>query len=462
MSSKSEVQKWFDEVAAALGTAGPVMPGMMLVCLYQQAMIGTEVPALKARVTELESLRRSDEELLEGAREGWRRAEAERAALRAKLADCRTWIRNMATEHGGIGFPCSLMDDEAQPAEPVSSAYTLPGRPMASALDVRPTVPPLLERLDDGDPYAAKVREFHAAMGLPVRDVPDVGTDEERVLGGRLILEEVLEFLRAAGVRVRLDAMVLGIGDVVVEVDADGPGPDLVQMLHELADLQYVVSGRRVQFGLPVLTAVAEEIHPANMRKSGPDGRPVRRADGKVIKPAGWQPADVSRVLQRVGESPLSARIHQFLVKLGHEPTPITTSAADALHPSGRCTCAGEGACSWCRARCDVCGSPYVPEAVRHALGHLWGALHVTDAHQGIAVAVLRAVYPELPVPTSGPGADSLLAWGAVAHAVTEAARLGAEDMRERAARAAGTAPMIEVEERIRKLPLPGAEVSRG
>ncbi len=36
---------------------------------------------------------------------------SERDALRAKLEDCRVWIRNMATEHGGIGFPCSLMDD---------------------------------------------------------------------------------------------------------------------------------------------------------------------------------------------------------------------------------------------------------------------------------------------------------------------------------------------------------------
>ena len=30
------------------------------------------------------------------------------------------------------------------------------------------------------------------------------------------------------------------------------------------------------------------EVHSANMRKLGPDGKPIYRADGKVIKPAGW------------------------------------------------------------------------------------------------------------------------------------------------------------------------------
>ncbi|MBZ4373208.1 hypothetical protein [Corallococcus sp. AS-1-6] len=160
---------------------------------------------------------------------------------------------------------------------------------------------------------------------------------------------------------------------------------------------------------------------------------------------------------------PLSERIQYSLAKVGHEPTPLTTAAADALHPLGRCTCVGEGTCTWCRARCGACGSPYIPEAVRHALRQVWGALHVTTAHQGVAVAVLRAVYPELPVPIARAGADSLLAWDAFAQVVTEAARLGAEDMRERAAWTSSNVPMREVEERIRRLSLlPWEEVSRG
>ncbi|MBZ4371498.1 hypothetical protein [Corallococcus sp. AS-1-6] len=285
---------------------------------------------------------------------------------------------------------------------------------MLSALDVRPTVPPLLERPPEADPYVARVTEFHESMGLPVRHVPDVGTLEERVLGGGLILEESLEFLGASGLRVRVGSAVLRMADLVVEVDPDSPGPDLAAMLHELGDCQVVVAGRAVQFGLPLLAAVSEEIHPANMRKLGPDGRPVRRADGKVIKPAGWVPADVSRVLRRAqeGRPTLPQRIDSSLAKLGHELTPmgrLMASEVDAmLHPSGRCTCAGEGQCEWCRARCDACGGPSVPESVRRAVVRVWSALRVTTPEQGAAVAVLRAVFQELPVPDGDEGREAV------------------------------------------------------
>ena len=37
----------------------------------------------------------------------------------------------------------------------------------------------------------------------------------------------------------------------------------------------------------------------------------------------------------------------------------------DSLHPDGWCTCAGEGACAWCRAHCLMCGArtPCAPDA---------------------------------------------------------------------------------------------------
>lgn len=64
--------------------------------------------ALTETVEELEEVRG----LLNDAEEEMVKASSERDALRAQVEDCRTWIRNTATEHGGIGFPCSLMDDE--------------------------------------------------------------------------------------------------------------------------------------------------------------------------------------------------------------------------------------------------------------------------------------------------------------------------------------------------------------
>lgn len=73
---------------------------------------------------------------------------------------------------------------------------------------------------------------------------------------------------------------------------------DRVGIAHELADVVYVAYGTAHSLGIP-LDAVIAEVHAANMRKFGPDGKPVLRDDGKVLKPPGWQPADVERVLKR-------------------------------------------------------------------------------------------------------------------------------------------------------------------
>lgn len=173
---------------------------------------------------------------------------------------------------------------------------------MARALAVGTTehVSPAYEFApSEADPYVSRVTEFHRAMGLPVRTVPSVGTVEERVLRVRLLLEEVLEYATASAVRVELAGFrIKGTGELTIGENV-GATPDLVAMTHELGDCQVIVSGCAVQLGLPLLPAVAEEIHPANMRKLGPDGRPVLRADGKVGKPEGWQPANVARIVER-------------------------------------------------------------------------------------------------------------------------------------------------------------------
>lgn len=144
------------------------------------------------------------------------------------------------------------------------------------------------------DPYVAMVTEFHRAMRLPVRIVPSVGSVEERVLRVRLLLEEVLEFATASAVRVELAGFrIKGTGELTIGENV-GAAPDLVAMTHELGDCQVIVSGCAVQLGLPLMPAVAEEIHPANMRKE-----PSLDAAGKVKKPEGWKPANVARIVER-------------------------------------------------------------------------------------------------------------------------------------------------------------------
>ncbi len=64
------------------------------------------------------------------------------------------------------------------------------------------------------------------------------------------------------------------------------------RMLKEMADLQYVLSGMAVTFGVPLSVAFIR-IHKSNMSKLGDDGKPMYRADGKVMKSNNYKPANL-------------------------------------------------------------------------------------------------------------------------------------------------------------------------
>lgn len=133
---------------------------------------------------------------------------------------------------------------------------------------------------------AAKLREFHRAIGLnpaTTPTVPDVALLEFRqMLLGEEWTEVQEEF---AALRGRLQA-----GETLTPVD-------LAPLVHELADLLYVTYGALDQLGIDT-DAVFTEVHRANMQKTtGP-----KRADGKQLKPDGWQPANVRGVM--LGQKP--------------------------------------------------------------------------------------------------------------------------------------------------------------
>lgn len=119
------------------------------------------------------------------------------------------------------------------------------------------------------------VRAFHEAFEIPVQDTPDLPAD--RIQMRLAILEEEVAELRAA-------------------VEAG----DMVETLDALCDIQYVLDGTFLEFGLHgVKQAGMEEVHTSNMSKLGADGRPVLRADGKVIKGPNFTPPDLARVLDQ-------------------------------------------------------------------------------------------------------------------------------------------------------------------
>ncbi|MGZ2260041.1 pyrophosphohydrolase domain-containing protein [Roseobacter sp. A03A-229] len=120
----------------------------------------------------------------------------------------------------------------------------------------------------------AIVREWHEAFDVPVEDAPTIPKHRAQM---RLdILEEEVAELRAA-------------------VEAG----DLVEALDALCDIQYVLDGTFLEFGLHQLKQDAmAEVHSSNMSKLGADGRPVLRDDGKVLKGPGFQQPDLARLLE--------------------------------------------------------------------------------------------------------------------------------------------------------------------
>lgn len=120
------------------------------------------------------------------------------------------------------------------------------------------------------------VKDFHRAFGQRIGSVPELPDSEERSLRIKLLIEEVAEYSEAENEH------------------------DLVEVADALADIIYIALGTAVSYGIP-LDNVFEEVHRSNMAKLV-DGKPLKREDGKVIKPAGWKPPDVEGVLKKSHE----------------------------------------------------------------------------------------------------------------------------------------------------------------
>lgn len=71
---------------------------------------------------------------------------------------------------------------------------------------------------------------------------------------------------------------------------------DLTQILDGIVDSVYVIYQLCNTLGLPFDEAW-DEIHASNMAKRGEDGKVKYREDGKVLKPDGWKPPNVEKIV---------------------------------------------------------------------------------------------------------------------------------------------------------------------
>lgn len=141
-----------------------------------------------------------------------------------------------------------------------------------------------------------QVAEFHAAMGQKDPTTPTVPPDERVRLRAALIAEEFFETMEAMFPECELidearDAIEHVIRKSSIHVN-------MTQLADGLADLDYVVSGTYLEFGIDV-GPVAAEVHRANMAKF--IGEPVWAPNGKRLKPAAWTPPDIEGELRKQG-----------------------------------------------------------------------------------------------------------------------------------------------------------------
>ena len=124
------------------------------------------------------------------------------------------------------------------------------------------------------NPIVKSLLEFNEAFEIPYLTEPGLSSDELIELRIKLLSEEVEEYAEAARTG------------------------DLVEVLDALADIAYILAGTIINHGMQEIYDDAfNEVHKSNMAKLV-DGKVIRREDGKVMKPEGWQPPQLAKFLQ--------------------------------------------------------------------------------------------------------------------------------------------------------------------
>lgn len=181
------------------------------------------------------------------------------------------------------------------------------------------------QRLQDarGAGGELRTRWFHDAMGLPNRSNWNYQpTVDERLLRGKLLLEEVLETLTAMGLTLCIDGAMANQAFVEITVaHVEGARYDPIETADGLGDIKVICNGTAAQFGIPQ-EDVDLEIWASNMTKLDADGQPIvnrckicapepcdgnmhseemnlidpTQPVGKILKPETYVPANIARL----------------------------------------------------------------------------------------------------------------------------------------------------------------------
>ena len=129
--------------------------------------------------------------------------------------------------------------------------------------------------------YINQVEDFQKTFKLKMNDSPTAEVDQALYqLRYNLMHEENIEYLDAC---------------------KDG---DLTEVADALGDKLYILLGTIITHGMQhIIEDVFNEIHSSNMSKLDENGKPIYRADGKIMKSDKYFRPDIKSILQQHSKS---------------------------------------------------------------------------------------------------------------------------------------------------------------
>ena len=123
---------------------------------------------------------------------------------------------------------------------------------------------------------------FHQVVNLPVMTAPICPSVTTRLRRGMLLLEEVIETFAAMGLDLCIkkyqlpttDGNVVSVAAYLTLEHIEGSRYDVVETADGLSDINVIVAGTAVEFGIP-LHVTDYEVYSSNLTKVREDGTPI-------------------------------------------------------------------------------------------------------------------------------------------------------------------------------------------
>lgn len=152
------------------------------------------------------------------------------------------------------------------------------------------------------------VSAFHAKFGIDVNPLDDAAQYDLRVKRQTEEFDELIQSMSSAdSADAVIDIIYIAAGTIDLLKDRNGvPGEDHIYV--QKGQLEQIFNSLVDDWKALPLVALWEEVHSANMRKErGTEGTSKYGNKYDIVKPEGWTPPDIAKVLVEAGLDPLSA-----------------------------------------------------------------------------------------------------------------------------------------------------------